>query len=341
MRAPTAELPTIEPSGGTSMARPVRINVDAEPSAFGAAPAQALQHLAAVGEQAGNEMFRTAMMRQDLINETAANQGLNVVETNHANYLHDPKTGFLTKRGQDAITGYAQATQDLNKMTADARAALPNDATRRMFDTQALRSTRYAIMQAGAHADQETKSWIQQGAQGRIETVINNGALNWNDPKQVDYNLGRIAVEVQSKGQLEGTPPEKIAADTTHYQSAFLMSVGHQALAHDVTAASAILDKYRGQMDAAHVASLDQAVQSKSYTELARSIALESRLHANAERDMHEGQATNFAQFYSQSIAPNGTPPGAGTISEAVRLQKKSLPSRLPRSTTPPRARSA
>lgn len=169
----------------------MRINVP--PAAFGATVAQAIQHLGATEEQAGNELFNRAIAIQQLRNESEATEALANYELTSGKLRND----FLLKQGKDAPDALEASTQSQNEARIAAREDLSNDFVRKMFDRSSLFIQNRNIISMSDHAATETRKYAANSLQAKLNSGVDQARYATDD---ADFNQRLKEIDAVSRG---------------------------------------------------------------------------------------------------------------------------------------------
>lgn len=314
---PVQTLPEITPAGAPGVFQRVP---EADPTAFGELRARGFQQLGGSLEKAGDTAASVALLFQSLQNETRAKEADRLLTNKLIDLQFNPKTGFQTKLGKDAVDGYQPAFNTANQIYEDARAALPNDEARRMFDNSALRSLRYSTESMASHAAQQNKQWMLHESEGRIQNFIDQGAAYWNDDKRFAQIMATVRDESISRAELMGLGMEATNQSIQHYQSEAWAARLHSVMAHDPDAARAMFDANADAVDAPHRAALDAQIANHQYTWMMRENVREQREERQAEHDLRILQTGNESNLLARAIS--GEPPSPTELADALRAQK-------------------
>ena len=156
--------------------------------------------------------------------------------------VYSPQSGYLTKMGKDAVDGYTDIQSNATQAYKDARAALPDDDARRIFDGPALANLRYVLESASRHAAQQNKVWQVGAIDSRVQTYQDTAANYWNDDTRFGQTLATIRQEVRSKGDLLGWAPDQVNAAANDVTGKAWTQRIERAALQDPTSA---LDMYR------------------------------------------------------------------------------------------------
>lgn len=294
MRVPTDYAPSVAPQVGGPVALPFQ-RIDASPAAFGAGIGEANIHSGAASAASADRSFATQMALQGLQDETRAKDAATGFSRDLSDLQFNPKTGFQTKLGRDAIDSYPDIQTKVDALHKQYRDGLPNPEAQRMFDASALREAQRSVESMSSHVAQQNRVWMQQSSDARIANMNDIASLNYNDDYRFGQAVATIKDEVQQQGEMNGWAPEQVqaaqskAVSTAWYQRLTAMDV------HDPNGARTLYGRVSDQLDPAHRAAIDQKILGRQ--QLAVRAAQAADTHAEhmlrlrgeaAEKDMFQ-----------------------------------------------------
>lgn len=118
-------------------------------------------------------------------------------------YMNDPEKGYLFQQGKNAISGYQPAMEGMQKdvekilgnLSPKAREAVQSRAVDRMTNAQT---------RAQQWAGQQQRKYEITSSQSRVEALIDDAAVNYNDTEYVDRTYSSICDEVDYQANLLG-----------------------------------------------------------------------------------------------------------------------------------------
>lgn len=302
---PAQRLPTVEPSLAGLGQVGVEQNIRANPDAFGADIAKAYGEAGRQTEQGADRLARQAVAMQVDQNETIAKDADIDFQTKLIKLQFDPQTGFQTLQGKAAVDAYPKIYQAVKDEYTNARAALPNDSVRKMFDQVAVRRSLYAMESMASHTAQQNKQWQVNTATSWIQNQIDASAAYWNDDVKFQQTLGSVQAGARQLGDLKGADEESIKALTTHYTSAAWMARLRAVSATDAATAREMFDANKGQIDAAHAAQIDQTIQHREDVQARAAEVEQLRRERAAERGERKAQEQAADSIAQRIFAPD------------------------------------
>lgn len=213
VQIPYTPVPNAKPIPGTG-AGPISVNTPG--AAFGENIARAVESIGGNLDKAGDEMYARAQATQQLNNETAAK----AADAQYSLQADKAHLDFMTNnRGLNAATGLEAHTKGLEELRQNIRASLPNDAARKMFDSQSLSTLGRNVFSAGAHASTESLHAANEAANARIDVTKSNALQNAQDEVGFNRWLNQGLGEIDQQAQISGADPVTVAHDKAAYTS--------------------------------------------------------------------------------------------------------------------------
>lgn len=205
-QVPYAPVPDVGPQNVPSP----MLNVRADPNAFGANVAAAIQHLGTTTEQVGNEMFERATAMQQLRNETEATEAIAEAEK-RASLRYE---NFRSLQGRSAVDGFPVFQQGLEEDRQAVRQGLSNDMVRKLYDRQATSLTNRMMTYGAGHAAQQNKVAADGAAMSAIGTAQDRILQHPDDDVNYQNSLAEIRGRVQEQAALRGWDPDQTQRET-------------------------------------------------------------------------------------------------------------------------------
>jgi peptidoglycan LD-endopeptidase CwlK len=212
---PYQPVPDVQPLPGTGSQG---VSINAPGAAFGTTVASAIKSVGGDISQGSNELFGRAEAIQQLQNETTAKEA-DAQYTMQAGTMHEQ---YLTTQGKAATQGLDAHNQDLYALRQKIREGLPNDMSRRMFDSQSLGFMARNVFAAGGHAASETKRWAMNASKARVDAAKDDTLANPNSDIAFQANLNKTMNEIDEQGGvgLGGWDADQIAHEKSQATSA-------------------------------------------------------------------------------------------------------------------------
>jgi hypothetical protein len=170
----------------------------ATPDAFGGQVGQTLQ-------QAGNVLEQHAIQRQQLINETAA-------QDTYANQFspaaRDIYQTYMKLEGKDAEAQFPAFQQHISDLRTQTRTNLPNPMQQKAFDEMSTRRVEMDLDGMARYAAAQTKVWQWNTHTAMIENLTAEGEANYNDPYRLKEITDRLDKETANYANGHGWSDE-------------------------------------------------------------------------------------------------------------------------------------
>jgi hypothetical protein len=118
--------------------------------------------------------------------------------------LYHPEAGYVAKQGKDAVDGYQQATDDIEKMRQEALTKADGSYARNIVDRVTASRAESAFRTATIHAAGETRRWNIATSQSRAEVTLQLAANNFADATGFGHALSAAREEATTQGRLQG-----------------------------------------------------------------------------------------------------------------------------------------
>lgn len=207
MTIPSQQLPEVAPQTAPSPG----FQIQATPEMFGATVGAAMQDTGRVLDQGADTMARQAIAQQELTNETLAKDAATTFDRQTIDLAFDPKTGFFSKMGKDAVDAEPDALDAAQNLRNQVLDTLPNARARLMADNVIVRKLGQLQESMAQHAQQQRKVWMTQSSDERIQATLQDGIAFYNDPARWGQAIATMKDEVLSQGEMNGWTPDIVA----------------------------------------------------------------------------------------------------------------------------------
>ena len=183
-------------------------SVNAPLEAFGGGlPAQQLQVAAAGLERASNALGNIADREATLLADNEVKDADTGLATEIRGALFDPKTGYFTARGKDAVDRAKPTLEAIEAARDKWRGTLKSPLAQREFDRVAKRRLEAIDDQVSRHVTVEQRQWTDQASTARQQTLVDDipGAIN--DPKLLNQQISALQNEAIQASLDRGEPP--------------------------------------------------------------------------------------------------------------------------------------
>lgn len=204
------KVPTYERTETLRPAYRQDIDVRATPEAAGSALGGAMQRLGGAVGQVADSMAKI----QAFDDENAAKDADNAF-ANWARERMYGEGGFLTLEGRNAVDGRAKFEEEAEAKRREFGASLKPGAAR-MYQRASQARLQSMGQQAIVHQANERKEWFRETSDARMTGFANDALAN---PALAKKSIAAGVMELQSRGELEGWAPEKLAAERAKYVS--------------------------------------------------------------------------------------------------------------------------
>ncbi|HEX7386242.1 MAG TPA: transglycosylase SLT domain-containing protein [Castellaniella sp.] len=261
-RVPMAEglqaAPTTLPLVGLQPAKPANT-----PDVAG----QQAQQMGQSMQDAGGRLGAVALDMVREANQQVVNENMDRVKNAALDLAYDPKTGFTSLKGSQALYRPDDQSLDeeyggkLQQVISQAYSGLKNDAQRQAFSVASGEVLTSFRGQAMRHSTQEYRTYALSNAQGMQSTAMRDISLNWNNPDAVTAAVGRIKAATYDEMRVGGKSPEWQQARVRDLTSAAHKTALLSALqAGDTAYASAYLHKFSGEMNADDILAVSKPI---------------------------------------------------------------------------------
>lgn len=232
-------VPRRDPSTVSTAPLPgVRSTLGAPTAAFGGLPSAPdisglAGHVAQIVEREQQHADQIAVLDAD-----------NQLATLQDALLYDPKTGALSRKGQNAFGAPEDVNQGWDKGVAAIEGGLKTDRQQEAFRRAAGARFHQVHETVQRHVSGEIQAYDQQTSTAAIGNRLNDALTNYQDPGAVARSIQETRAIITDFATRNGWAPEEIAAKTTEAESRIHVGVVNQLLANDqdLTAAKYFAD---------------------------------------------------------------------------------------------------
>lgn len=152
----------------------------------------------------GAELSSIAVDAQQEANRTVA-KDLDVQALQKLNgVLYDPKEGYLSQAGKNAVDGYGSAVEQLNAIKRDIVSQAKTDSVRSLALPAIETRIANAMNTIGAHNARETRSYEITTSDSRAVATLRDSAFNFEDEGRFRVALAVASDEAANQGRLHG-----------------------------------------------------------------------------------------------------------------------------------------
>ena len=162
----------------------------------------------------GAQVTDYAKFRADLEfqqDEVDVKQADNATVTRLGGLLDDPETGFLTKRGRDAVDAYGDMEEALARVKVDGLTELKRPRAQKMFSQVAAERLAAAQSRMAKHVAVERDRWLNETSDARMSLGVTEAANSYLDSDVSEKHIGTAVGELMSVADRQGWSPERFA----------------------------------------------------------------------------------------------------------------------------------
>ncbi len=216
------------------------------------------------------------MQQQRIVDNTAAEEGLNDFMAAKQAALFDAPDGFYHTQGSDAADAAPSTLDKLNRMKDQALDGMDNDAQRNKLGQAIDTHLTLAGQDIDRHVAEQNLAWQRQTAQGRIDALMREASLHHNDDELVDEMSNAAANAARAHLRVGGAPVDidtEDAAATKAKSGIYHMAIlGHLDRGNNEDAAT-MLDRLSDQLDPEHAAELGSQLATAKRLDVAKAYA--------------------------------------------------------------------
>lgn len=160
--------------------------------------------------------------------------------------LYDPESGYFNQKGRDAVTNAPSVQSDFDAHIALLSEGLDNDRQRLMFENLSAQRRLSSLEQVDRYSMNERESWLDQVSTARIQTAINDGAVEYGDPKAFLGYLGQAEDEIRAMATRKGWGPEVTEAKLNEGRANYVATIIDRTARQDPAIAAQILAHNQG-----------------------------------------------------------------------------------------------
>jgi hypothetical protein len=198
-----------------------RQSIQTSPETFGAGTGRALEQLGATTEHVGNEALNLANFYGQVAMDDGANKlqdrldKLKYGDPNSVGPDGNPDTGFLGKRGADAMHAYKPTVDQVDQAIKETRDNLPTPKSQIEFDRFSARMRADALARLGTHYEQEGKTWAVGVNKAAVATNLTDIAREPDNDDLFKHRLADLQAASDKNVHLAGGGDEERNAALT------------------------------------------------------------------------------------------------------------------------------
>lgn len=195
--------PVVQPS---QMIATPNASVNTPVEAFGGATAQALQHLGAVGQEVGNEIYARAKALKDLENDQEATNA----DTDYMLRSAEMHAEYGSLQGEAKAKAFPDYIKNLQTLREEIGGSISNPMAKRMYDKPSRSFMAREIFNGAGQAASAQKSAAMGSAQARVD-AFRKTITNPSDDVGFESRLQGTLGEIDKQGELAGWGQEELA----------------------------------------------------------------------------------------------------------------------------------
>jgi hypothetical protein len=242
-RVPTYEGPTVAPS-------PLRVSQDirAPAGAFGAGTAQAFEQAGQQLGQVASLIDRRAEQHAKEDSELAAFNAYTEASQRTQKLFYEGDNAIYQRRGGQAIGSSNEAATELKRIGEETGTGLTSPYAKMQFDKLWARHQDSEMGAVSRHEAGQRQEYRDQTTAGIIATSQNQAVLRYNDPKEVEsqIGLGELAIRANAKG----LPPDQVEAQVLKMRSGIQKAVVLRMATDNPLAAQKYYQEHAADFDA-------------------------------------------------------------------------------------------
>lgn len=231
------------------------INVQANPSAFGADIGQGMQNVGRGMGQAAEVMGQLAAFDDT--------QRAKDADTKFANWSRERmygEGGYMTTEGRNAVDGRAAFESEAEQKRKEFGKDLTPGAARE-YDRASQARVQSIYDTSVRHSMAGRKQWFNDAAAARLDTFSEDALAAYSDPKKVDFNIAAGQAEIRQQGQMLGWDADTTANKEKEFISSTRLNVALRQMVDDPTAAKKYYDEHKDQLTGPHQFKFDEAIK--------------------------------------------------------------------------------
>ena len=233
-------------------------HIQATPESFGALSAQGKEKLGAGQERVGGALENTsnqAFSVQKFYGQVAADNASNDFQDFTTKLLHgdpnkpgpdgQPDTGYMGKRGADALYARPTVEQAIDDKLKEIRSTLTSPEQQLQFDNFSRRYRSGVVEKIGTHADGQATEWASGVNTATSSLVATHIANNPDDEESFKHDVEDMRSSFVKNAHLRGGSPEAVADAIQKADQTAITARLNAIAVKDPARAMALLEKNR------------------------------------------------------------------------------------------------
>lgn len=203
-------------------------NTNAPAEAFGAgASSQALGKAVTGAAQTATDIITSEKLKAD---QTAATEGETSLLKFKQQMLTDPKTGFQSLKGKDALASLGSYQEQFDKKVAEIQNGFTNDNQKGLFKKSSTSQVLDFNNNINQHSTAEIQKYDKSVYDTGLQAYQNDATLFWQNPGKVEESLSKQKELVQNYGSKQGLDQATIDLQFNQNKAQTLSGVINQQL---------------------------------------------------------------------------------------------------------------
>lgn len=224
------------------------------PDAFGAGIAQGLGEGAEVA-------FHVAKQEKAKADSAAVAGRIAEAQNYTIDYLTNPETGLLNKKGKDAIGIETKALQDFDKRSGEILQSLTNKTQQQAFVQHTAEQRNHFMLQVNRHERAETEKYHISEAGAHVDATLKMASLNYQDPKLFNQNVTELKTAAANYSMLNGWGQEQASGFEGEVLSKAYENAIHQLADRDPGRAMEWFNKDKDKLEPAAMQRLEDKLK--------------------------------------------------------------------------------
>lgn len=260
--------------------------------AFGSTVNNAVSGFGNAISHLGDVASKNALAQQQLDNEIAAKDADNEFSLYETDRMFNPKNGFLTLKGKEAVSAYPNVREDLVRKRDEIMKTLPNDVAKKLFLQSAQRRIDYAYQGAGRYVISENNRYARETTAARITNLTNDAALNWNDDDLFAKTEAAVKHEVGELNRLRGGDPDSLESETKEAISTLWKQRISRASENDLNVANSLFEKNKSKLLPSDLQDLESKLRSGALKKNSEAGVKARAINEKVKSDLESIEAT-------------------------------------------------
>lgn len=222
------------------------MRIDASPLLAAGRVGAGVQDIGAAIGQGADVLAQHAIRFQGMQNETAAKDA----DVKGMVAIGKLENDYYSKEGKNALDAYPAFQKGVQDLRSQMMANMPNAAAARMFDQVFARRVGYSVTAGSRYAAQQSKVYMTQTSEARVQASIDDATRHYNDPAWFQRSVGIVEDEARQQGEMMGWSPEVTAQHAATYRSEAWKARLMQVTDDNPQAALKMFEANSDQMDA-------------------------------------------------------------------------------------------